>query len=221
MSRSLEVFYLPLLFLTVALLGGVRITDHTLLLPPPLVALVLAFLLVGVLVRSGALAPDRLMSVTRPALANLSGAVVLVTAFVAAAQAFNAAIPEWGLPRPLFSVFLLVLLLNTFAASPDRVRVLRSILVIFGSAFVLKFIVLAALSDPAGGWLKRVLLRALEGLTLGTLSQQVYSPATGYVAFVALALFVTGLALLPSRLPSSPEPGRSSPFARVELDQPR
>jgi hypothetical protein len=74
-----------------------------------------------------------------------------------------------------------VLLINTFAASPDRVRVLRSVLVIFGSAFVLKFIVLAALSDPAGGWLKRVLVAMLEGLTLGTMSQELYRTAYAFI----------------------------------------
>ena len=199
MSRTREAFVLPLLFLTVALLGGVRIAERVVLLPPPLFTLVLAVLLVGVLVRSGALAPERLMSAARPPLANLSGAVVIGTAFAAATQAFNVAIPESGLPRLLFSVFLLVLLINTLAAAPDRVRVLRSVLVIFGSAFILKFIVLAALSDPAGGWWKRTLLAMLEGLTLGTLSQDVYRPATGDIAFVTLALFIGTLALLPSR----------------------
>jgi hypothetical protein len=125
--------------------------------------------------------------------------VVLACAFVAATQAFNVAIPESGLPRLLFSVFLLALLMNTFAAAPDRVRVLRSMLVIFGSAFTLKFVVLAALSDPEGGRLKRLLQILLEGLTLGTLSQDVYRPVTAYLAFVTLALFLAGLALLPSR----------------------
>src|SRR5262249_21127083 len=62
------------------------------------------------------------------------------------------------------------------------------------------FIVLAALADPQGGWLKRVLLAMIEGLTLGTLTQSVYAPITGYLAFFVLALFLIGLALLPSRL---------------------
>ena len=200
MSRNLEVFYLPLLFLTVALFGGVRVARQVLLMPPPLFTLVLAFLLVGVLVRSGALAPERLMNSARPRLANASGAVVLVAVFAGAAQAFNVAIPESGLPRILSDVFLLVLLLNTLAASPDRFRVLRSLLVIFGSAFVLKYIVLASLSDPVGGWLKRLLQGVLEGVTLGTLTQTVYSPITGYIAFIVLTLFFGGLALLPSRI---------------------
>jgi len=36
-------------------------------------------------------------------------------------------------------------------------------------------------------------------VTLGTITQQVYRPATGYIAFGTLALFVGGLALLPAR----------------------
>jgi hypothetical protein len=201
MSRNLEIFYLPLLFLSVVLFGGMRVGTHVVLVPPPLFTLVLAFLLLSVLVRTGALAPERLMNSTRSTLANISGAVVLVTMFGAATQAFHIATPELGLPRLLFSVFLFVLLLNTLAAAPDRVRVLRSLLVIFGSAFVLKFIVLAALADPEGGWLKRVLLAMIEGLTLGTLTQTAYSPITGYIAFLVLTVFLIGLTLLPARQP--------------------
>ena len=202
MSRNLEIFYLPLLFLSVVLFGGVRVGAQVMLVPPPLFTLVLAFLLVCVLVRSGALDPERLMSSSRSTLANISGAIVLLTAFAAATQAFNVATPELGLPRLLFSVFLFVLLLNTLAAAPDRTRVHRSLLVIFGSAFVLKFIVLAALADPEGGWLKRVMLAMIEGLTLGTLTQTAYAPITGYVAFFVLMLFLIGVALLPSRRPA-------------------
>jgi hypothetical protein len=200
MSRAHEAFTLPLLFLTVALIGGVRITDHVALVPPPLFALVLAFLFIAVLARSGALAPERLMNQSRSPLANLSGLAVLLTLFAATTQAFNTAIPESGLPRVLFSIFLLVLLFNTLAADPDRVRVLRSAMVIFGCAFTLKYVVLGALSDPSGGRMTRLLQVLFEGVTLGTVTQQVYRPVTGYIAFAALALFVGGVALLPPRV---------------------
>lgn len=199
MTAIREALYLPLLFLTVTLLGGVRIADRVALIPPPVFTLVLAAVLLAVLVKCDALVPERLMSAERPALANLNGLVVLLTTFFAAAQAFNLAIPESGLPRLFCQVFLLVLLLNTLAASPDRVRVLRSLMVIFGSAFTLKFVVLTAISNPGEGGLKRVLLAMLEGLTLGTLTQTVLSPITGYVAFGVLALFLVGLSLLPGR----------------------
>jgi hypothetical protein len=206
MSAASEAFYLPALFLTVVLLGGVRIADRIVLLPPPLFALVLGLLLFGVLVRSGAVAVHRMMSAGRSRLANANGLVVILTTFLASAQVFNLVTPETGLPRLLFSVFFLVLLFNTLAASPDRVRVLRSLVVIFGSAFVLKFVVLAALSDPTGGMLKRALLVLLEGVTLGTLTQDVFRESTGYVAFFTIVLFLVGLAVSPSEASAPPLP---------------
>lgn len=199
MSRAVEVFWLPLVFLAVTLLGGVRIADRLVFLRPPLSALMLAVLLLAALVRCGAFAPQRLMNPARSALQNLSGVTVLATMFAATVQAFNSVIPESGLPRLIIVVFLFVLLLNTLAASTDRTHVLRSTAVILGSMFVLKYIVLAALSDPTGGWLKRVLLAALEGVTLGTLAQEPFGLGTGYVAFLTLALFLGGLAILPRR----------------------
>jgi hypothetical protein len=199
MNRALEVFYVPLVFLTVTLLGGVHIADRVEFVRPPLSALVLAVLLLSALIRCGAVAPQRLMHPARSPLQNVSGATVLITLFSASVQAFNSVTPLLGLPRIVVIVFLCVLLLNTLAASTDRTHGLRSLAVIFGSMFVLKFIVLSALSDPAGGWLKRVLLATVEGVTLGTLTQQPLAPATGYIAFLTLALFLAGLALLPRR----------------------
>jgi hypothetical protein len=197
MTTAREAVYLPLLFLTVTLLGGVRIAERVTLLPPSLFSLVLALLLLGVLVTSGALAPERLMNTERSALANVNGCSVLITLFFAAAQAFSLATPESGLPHLLFCVFLLTLLLNTLAAGTDRIRTLRSLVVIFGSAFILKFVVLAALSEQTGGRLKRVLMVLLEGVTLGTLTQDVMRPVTGYLAFFTFVLFLIGLGMLP------------------------
>jgi hypothetical protein len=199
MNRALEVFYVPLLFLAVTLLGGMHISDRVVFVRPPLSALVLAVLLVAALVRSGAVAPDRLLNPARSPLQNLSGATVLVTTFTATVQTFNSVIPLWGLPRIVAIVFLAVLLLNTLTASTDRTHVLRSVAVIFGSMFAIKFIVLGAVSNPTGGWLKRMLVAALEGATLGMLTQGPLAPATGYLAFLSLMLFLAGLALLPCR----------------------
>jgi hypothetical protein len=199
MNPAREAIYLPLLFLTVTLLGGLRIGERVVLVPPPLFTLVFALLLLGVLVKGAALDPERLMSPRRSAMANVNGFVLLVTAFFASAQAFSMVTPDAGLPRLLCGTFLFVLLLNTIAAATDRVRVLRSLLIIFGAAFILKFVILAALANPAGGTVSRVLQILLEGVTLGTLNQPVSDPATGYVAFFVLVLFLFGLAMLPSR----------------------
>jgi hypothetical protein len=198
MTPAREAVYLPLAFLTVTLLGGIRLGSHVALLPPSLFSLVLGLMLLSVLVKAGALAPERLMNARRSGLANTSGFTVLATLFFASAQAFNLVTPESGLPRLLVCVLLLTLLVNTLAAGADRVRTLRSLLVVFGSAFILKFIVLAALSEQTGGRLKRVLLVLLEGVTLGTLTQDALNPAAGYLAFFTLALFLAGLGMLPA-----------------------
>lgn len=199
MTATREAVTIPVLFLTVALLGGVRLGERVVLLPPPLFALVLSVMLFSALLRCGVLVPGRLMSESRSALANVSGLAVMLCVLVASAQAFSIATPDAGLPQVLFNVFLVGLLANTLAASADRAHLLRSLLVIFGFAFTLKFIVLAALSNPAGGTLRRIVVALFEGVTLGTFTQEVLHPASGYLAFVTLLLFVGGLALLPSR----------------------
>jgi len=203
MTAAREAIYLPVLLLTVTLLGGLRPGAAVLLTPPSLFSLILAVLLVGVLVQSGAFVPLRVMNGSRPALANLNGGVLVAALLVASAQMFSLLTPDTGLPRVLFSVYFLVLMINTMAASPDRVRVLRSLAVTFGAAFVVKFIVLDALSDPAGGRLTRLLQVLFEGVTLGALTQDVQHPAAGYLAFLVIVMFLVAVALLLSALPSA------------------
>jgi len=197
-TAALEAIYLPAICLTVFLLGGLRLGAPVPLPPPSLYSLVLAVLLLGVLIQSGALAPGRLLDASRSALENLNGFMLLAALFVAAAQVFSLLTPDDGLPRILFCIYFLVLLLNTWAAAPDRVRVLRSLAVTFGAAFILKFVILAALSEPTAGRLGRVLQLLLEGVTLGALTQNVQHPASGYLAFFTVALFLIALALLPA-----------------------
>ena len=107
-------------------------------------------------------------------------------------------IPESGLPRIGFGVFLLILLVNTAAAAPDRIRLLRSLSVTFGSLFLLKFVALRELSEPGTSGLKRVLQTLLEGITLGALLQPPSHPAASYVALLSLVLFLVALFLLPA-----------------------
>ena len=194
-----EAVSLPLLFLTVSLLGGLRVADRLTFVPPPLFALVLGVMLFGVLVRGRVLAADSLMSASRTSLENVNGFVVILSTFFAATQVFNLVTPESGLPFLLFNVFLFVLLVNTLAGAHDRISVLRSMGVIVGAAFILKFIVLGAISDPGDSMLKRLLYVMLEGITLGTLTQPRLHPAAGYIAFATLVLFLIGLAMLPVR----------------------
>lgn len=197
MNATREAIVLPAIFLTVTLIGGLRPATPTLMTAPSEFALILACLLVGVLVRSGVLAPERLLRSTRPPLENANGAVVLLTLFAASAQILTLLTPDSGLPLLLFDAFLLVLLANTMITAPDRDRALRSLLVIFGSAFVLKFAVLASLSSADGGRMRRVLIALFDAATLGTMSQEQLPAGSGYLAFLAIALFMIGAAALP------------------------
>ncbi len=199
MTAALEALVLPAMFLTVVLIGGLRVGETTRLVPPSVYTLVLGVLVMRVVVQSGALAPHRLLSSARPPLANVNGAVVAVTLWLAASQTIAMLIPESGLPRVALGVFFLVLLVNTAAAAPDRVRLLRSLAVTFGTAFLIKFVVLHELSQPGSGRVKAVLQAILDGVTLGTLIQEVQQPVTGYLALAAMLLFLLGVFLLPAR----------------------
>ena len=199
-SAAREAVVLPATLLTVLLLGGLRLSDTTTLAPPSVFALVMGLLLVRVVVQSGALAPERLVASSRSTLENINGTVVLVTLWLASAQVVALLIPTSGLPRVLFGVFVLLLLVNTAASAPDRVRLLRSLAVTFGALFLLKFVVLAELSAPGTSRTKRVLQALLEGVTLGSLLQPPTRAATAYAALVALMLFLVAVFLLPPRL---------------------
>jgi hypothetical protein len=194
-----EAFVLPLMFLTVTIAGGFRADAAGVihLVPPPLVALLLAMLLVGALLRARALAPERLMSGRRDAPGNLCGLVVLLTLFAATAQIFNTLTPDAGLLHLIFTVFFIVLLWNTMVAQPDRPHLLRSLMVILGSALAIKYVMLAALYAPEPTLAKRVLTVLLEGATLGALTYQPDAAVTGYVAFFAVTLYLVGVFLLP------------------------
>jgi hypothetical protein len=197
-SALREAVVLPLLFLTVVLAGSLRPGASVVVATPPLAALVAAMLLLALLVRSGTLAPDRLMHSSRTVLANSNGFSVLLTLFAASAQVVTLVVPESGVPALVVWVALLGMIAQAFAIAPDRVRMLRGLLVTFGAAFALKFIVLAGLSSPAEGRLARAMQLLFEGLTLGAVSQRPPHPAEGYLAFATLAAYLVGLALLPS-----------------------
>jgi hypothetical protein len=195
---------LPTVFLTVALLGGLRVAAGTgalVFVAPPLVTLVLAVMLLVLFARGGALKVGRWLSADNGTAENVSHALTLGALFFASAQAFNSVLPEAGLPRLVLSCFFLWTLWQNQFSNFDQRRLLRSLAALFGTAFLVKHLLLASLSAPAGGWLGRLAAAALEGVTLGTLSGPPYAAPTGYVSFFALALYVCGLALTPPAPP--------------------
>src|SRR4029079_14836897 len=90
-----EAFPLPLALLTVAGAGGMRLRPDGAVRfdPPPLMALLLGTLLVGLLVRARAVDAVRLFSPARRPLENASGAVILVALVAATSQVFHLLTP--------------------------------------------------------------------------------------------------------------------------------
>ncbi len=201
-SRNRELVdhvVLPLLFLTVTLLGGLRVGAENrtfIFVAPPLVTLVLAVLLMLLLVRGRLVRIHHWIGNDLPPLTNVVHIWILITLFFASAQAFNSVLPESGLLHWLFSFFFLWTLWNNQFSSFDPRRLLRSLAVLFGTAFVLKHMLLASLYSPEGGWLKRIAGTLLQGVSLGTLDAPNFAPATGYICFFTLILYVAGLILL-------------------------
>ena len=130
MSVIREALVLPGVFLTVVLLGGLRIGSTVRLVPPPLIALVLGLLTIAALVRAGVLDPADFVRQHRPVLDNLSGSVVLLSLAAASVQVFTLVTPDRGLLHVLFGTFFFVQLLSTLAGTSDRRALLRSFTVL-------------------------------------------------------------------------------------------
>jgi hypothetical protein len=196
---------LPMIFLTVALLGGLRIDVETkafLFFPPPLITLIFSVMVMLLFVRGHAIELDKWLGSEKPALTNVSHALTLLTLYFATAQVFNTVLPEHGLLKALFCLFFLWTLWNNYFSKFSTRSLLLSMSVLFGTAFFLKYMFLASLYAPDGGFAKTVASFFLDVGTLGTIDKQTFAPATGYISFFTLLLYVAGLILLTPR----PEP---------------
>lgn len=198
MTALREAIVLPLVFLSVALAASVRPGAQVTVVPPSLGSLVAGMMLFALLVRSGAIDPHRLLHPGRSGIANLNGLSVLLAAFLASAQMITMLVPESGVPALIAWIVLVSLLMQALAIGPDRSRLLRGLMVTFGAAFALKFIVLATLSSPADGRMARALQLLFEGVTLGGVTQRTPHAAEGYLAFVTIVTYLIGVAFLPA-----------------------
>jgi hypothetical protein len=217
-SAAREACGLPWLLLTAGLLGSVRLDAAARLefVPPTLFALILAVMLVGLLVRCGVVHPAALMAASRTPLQNINGLVVMIALLFASAQIFTMLTPEGGLLVILFNGFYVAMLWMTGAARPDRLRLLRSLLVLSGWALVMRFVVLNGLAAPDGSIGRRLFTAALEGLTLGALGLTYHHPATGYIAFGMLGLYFGALLLMPAVIDR-----RRAAAIAIDVDDPR
>jgi hypothetical protein len=189
----------PFVLLTVALLGGLRIAEGGafVFVAPPLVCLVLGALLLALFVQSGLVSPREWLSSAHPLAVSAAHGLTLIALFFASVQAVNSVLPERGLLHGLVALFMLWTLWNDQFAPFDGRRLLRRLVALFGTAFLLKHVLLAGVGgrEPAS-WSRRLLTAMLDGVTLGSVDLPALGPATGYVSFFTLALYLGGIAML-------------------------
>ena len=192
---------LPVVFLLVTLLGGLRLAagdNAFLFVTPPLICLVLAAFVIIVMLRSGLIEPGGWLSGTAPVLETAANAGVLVTLFTATVQMLNSLLPEQGLPFVVIGFcFFWTLWTNLFAELTPR-KLVRSFGALFAMAFVIKYLVLANLAaSPDGHWLERMIENPTKEAFTWLLDLPRYSAGTGYIQFFTLVLYMIGLYLTP------------------------
>lgn len=195
-------FFLPFIFLTVTLLGGLRfsgIDSSFIFLKPALLCLVFAAILLTLYFRSGLVQLDGWFNEAFPMRKNIANGVVILSLFAATTQLFNSLIPEQGLPYWIISFCFFWTLWNNLFADFDTKKLLRSLGGLFGLAFVVKYLLLANLAAPADrSWLRSIIENPGQQAMTWILDIPQFAAGTGYIQFFAVALYLLGLFLLPS-----------------------
>ncbi len=196
-----QYIVLPLIFLLVTLLGGLRLSLETgafIFLGPTLFNLVLAVMLTGVVVRGKLVRIDRWLSADFSLLKNFANALVLLALFGASVQVINSVLPEKGLAFALGAFFLLWTLWTNLFAELEAGKLLRSLAALLGLAFVFKHVFLASLVSAEESWARKLTESLLQGVSMGLLEIPKFSGLTGYVAFFTVILYFAGLLLMSS-----------------------
>lgn len=194
---------IPLFFMTVTLLGGIRLApaDRSFIfLPPDLIALVLAANTLVLVFRAEVLSFSGWFRDADPMLKKAANAAVLLTLFAATTQIYNSLLPEKGLLHWSFVFcFFWAIATNLWAEMPAR-KIIASFGTLFGIAFIAKYIVLASLASPAEmSWLQRIWENPGREAIALVIGKPEFSPSTGYIHFVAIAFYLAGLYLLPKK----------------------
>lgn len=196
----LQYVGLPLIFLNVALLGGLRLSADAgafLFLKPPLVCLIFAAVLIALFFRANLIRLDGWFSESFSTLKNIANVAVLLTLFAASTQIFNSLLPENGLPFWVIAFCFFWTLWNNLFAAFDAKKLLQSLGAMFGLAFVVKYLILAGLTAPARkSWIEGIFENPAQEAFTYLLDLPKFAPATGYVQFFALIFFLIGLFLL-------------------------
>lgn len=196
----LQYVVLPLIFLTAALLGGLRLSADDaafLFLKPPLVCLVFAVVLMTLFFRANLIRLNGWFSESFSMLKNAANACVLLTLFFSSTQIFNSLLPEKGLPFWTVAFCFFWTLWNNLFAAFDVKRLVQSLGGMFGLAFVVKYLLLAGLTAPANrSWIQGIFENPAQEAFTWLLDLPKFAPATGYIQFFALIFYLIGLFLL-------------------------
>jgi hypothetical protein len=196
----LQYIILPLIFLNVALLGGLRLNapdNSFLFLKPPLVCLIFASILLILFFRANLIRLNGWFSESFSTLKNIANACVLLTLFFASTQIFNSLLPEKGLPFWTIAFCFFWTLWNNLFAEFDTKRLVQSLGGMFGLAFVVKYLFLAGLTAPANkSWIQGIFENPTQEAFTWLLDLPKFASATGYIQFFALVFYLIGLFLL-------------------------
>ena len=198
----------PVLFLTVALMGGVRFTadsNELQFLAPQLVSVILAAFVMILFVRGGIIELPDYIGEHHGLVENASGTMRLATLYFATVQIFNAVTPERGLLNFCFYLFYFLIFWNNLFVVFNPVRLTKSLATVLGASFVLKYLVLADLFAPSESWAKYILQKLMQTATLGTLDFEAFAPATGYLGFATVVLYIMTLYLIAPRVDRAEE----------------
>ncbi len=196
----IQYVFIPFVFLTVALLGGLRIgiaDNEFIFYRPALSCLIFASLLLVLFFRSRLIKLEGWFSEEFSGLRNSANGAVLLSLFFASVQVFNSLIPEQGLPFWVIGFCFLWTLWNNLFSEFDSRTLLRSLGGLFGFAFVAKYLVLANLVAAGNGsWLERIWEDPGREAFTYFLNLPLFAPATGYIQFFGLVFYLIGLYFL-------------------------
>ncbi|MGD9587493.1 MAG: hypothetical protein AB7Q37_09780 [Pyrinomonadaceae bacterium] len=202
-QRAVRLYlFLPLLFLTAALMGGLRLASPDnafVFVAPALICLVFGAVLMVLFVRGGLISIEDWFSDDLATVHNIANGVLLASVFAATVQVFNSVVPEAGLPFWVVAFCFAWTLWNNLFADLGNRKLLRSMIALFSFAFVAKYLILAGLTAPPaeGGWFRAVFEDPARQAVTWALDLPRYSAGTGYIQFFTLGFYFLGLYLLP------------------------
>lgn len=196
-----QYIVVPMIFLFVSLLGGLRLgaeNSEFIFVRPALVCLIFATILVLLFFRARLILLEGWLSDQFPLLENASNALILLTLFAASTQIFNSLIPEKGLPFWIIASFFLWSLWTNLFAEFNSKKLLVSLGSLFAMAFITKYLILSSFTaNENGGFIQAIFSGDLTKETITyLLDLPRYSSGTGYLQFFALILYLAGLYLL-------------------------